>query len=116
MAAQEQRLRSYVASQPDWRPVGTFTDQPSGASTERGPRAALRPAARLTGRPVRRSVRGLETLLEALDATGVAFRSATKQSGGKRSIQRRRPPHWAHHNALANRGAIARQSGAAMSH
>ncbi|MGH3264669.1 MAG: recombinase family protein, partial [Trebonia sp.] len=33
LEAQEQRLRAYVASQPDWQLVRTFTDQASGAST-----------------------------------------------------------------------------------
>ena len=85
--AQEQRLRAYVASQPDWELVRVFTDQMSGATTERPElqRALTEAHARrfdllLVYRVDRfaRSVRGLATLLEQLDAAGVAFRSATE--------------------------------------
>jgi site-specific DNA recombinase len=85
--AQEQRLRAYVSSQPDWQLVRTFTDQASGATTDRpGLARALTEAKAgrydllLVYRVDRfaRSVRGLATLLEQLDAAGVAFRSATE--------------------------------------
>jgi site-specific DNA recombinase len=87
LGAQEQRLRSYVASQPDWELTRVFTDQMSGARTDRpGLQRALTEAAGgrfdllLVYRVDRfaRSVRGLATLLETLDAAGVAFRSATE--------------------------------------
>ena len=85
--AQATRLRSYVDSQEDWQLVRQFTDQASGASTERpGLQRALAEARAhrydllLVYRVDRfaRSVRGLATLLEQLDAAGVAFRSATE--------------------------------------
>ncbi len=87
LGAQEQRLRSYVDSQPDWELTRVFTDQMSGATTERPDLQRALTEARahrfdllLVYRVDRfaRSVRGLATLLEALDAAGVAFRSATE--------------------------------------
>ena len=87
LEAQEQRLRAYIESQPDWHLVRTFTDQASGATTERPDLQRALTEARahrydllLVYRVDRfaRSVRGLATLLEQLDAAGVAFRSATE--------------------------------------
>jgi len=87
LEAQATRLRSYVDSQEDWELVRTFTDQASGATTERPDLERALAEARahrfdllLVYRVDRfaRSVRGLATLLEQLDAAGVAFRSATE--------------------------------------
>jgi site-specific DNA recombinase len=87
LEAQEQRLRSYIDSQPGWELVRTFTDQASGATLDRPDlqRALTEARARrydllLVYRVDRfaRSVRGLASLLEALDQVGVAFRSATE--------------------------------------
>jgi site-specific DNA recombinase len=85
--AQAERLGAYVKSQPDWELTTRFSDQASGASTERpGLQRALVEARAgrfdllLVYRVDRfsRSVRGLAQLLEELDAAGVAFRSATE--------------------------------------
>ena len=87
LEAQEQRLAAYVESQPDWQLVRTFTDQASGATLDRPDLNRALTEARagrydllLVYRVDRfaRSVRGLATLLEALDQAGVAFRSATE--------------------------------------
>ena len=87
LEAQAIRLGSYVESQEDWELVRAFSDQASGATTERPglERALAEARARrydllLVYRVDRfaRSVRGLATLLEQLDAAGVAFRSATE--------------------------------------
>ncbi len=87
LEAQASRLRSYIASQEDWSLVREFCDQASGATTERPnlQRALTEATAQrfdllLVYRVDRfaRSVRGLASLLEALDAAGVAFRSATE--------------------------------------
>ena len=87
LEAQAIRLGSYVDSQEGWELVRTFSDQASGATTERpGLERALAEARAqrydllLVYRVDRfaRSVRGLASLLEALDAAGVAFRSATE--------------------------------------
>ena len=85
--AQAHRLVSYIASQEGWELARTFSDQASGATTERpGLQRALAEArARrydllLVYRVDRfsRSVRGLAHLLEELDAAEVGFRSATE--------------------------------------
>lgn len=87
LQAQDGRLRAYVASQGGWVLTRQFSDQMSGATTERpGLRRALAEARAhrydllLVYRVDRfaRSVRGLAGLLEELDAAGVAFRSATE--------------------------------------
>ena len=87
LGAQDQRLRSYVASQPGWSLVRTYQDQQSGATLERPDlRRALADAEAgwfdllLVYRVDRlaRSVRGLAHILEELDGAGVAFRSATE--------------------------------------
>ena len=87
LGAQAERLGNYVASQDGWELVRRFTDQASGATTERpGLQRALNEAKAnrfdllLVYRVDRfaRSVRGLAQLLEELDAAGVAFRSATE--------------------------------------
>jgi site-specific DNA recombinase len=87
LGAQATRLRAYVTSQEDWVLTKEYTDQASGATNERpGLSAAL--AAAQAGRfdlllvyrvdRLARSVRGLATLLETLDAANIAFRSATE--------------------------------------
>ena len=87
LEAQAERLGAYVKSQEDWELTRRFSDQASGASTERpGLQRALAEARAgrfdllLVYRVDRfsRSVRGLAQLLEDLDAAGVAFRSATE--------------------------------------
>jgi site-specific DNA recombinase len=87
LEAQAERLVAYVKSQPDWELTRRFSDQASGATTERpGLTRALAEARAgrfdllLVYRVDRfsRSVRGLAQLLEDLDAAGVAFRSATE--------------------------------------
>jgi site-specific DNA recombinase len=87
LGAQDQRLRSYVDSQPGWALVRTFEDQKSGATLDRpGLQRALdegragRFDLLLVYRVDRlaRSVRGLAHVLEELDSAGVAFRSATE--------------------------------------
>ena len=87
LEAQATRLGSYVDSQEGWELVRTFSDQASGATTERPGLERALAAARaqrydllLVYRVDRfaRSVRGLASLLEAFDAAGVAFRSATE--------------------------------------
>ena len=85
--AQAERLGAYVKSQPDWALTRRFSDQASGATTERpGLKRALAEARAgrfdllLVYRVDRfsRSVRGLAQLLEDLDAAGVAFCSVTE--------------------------------------
>jgi site-specific DNA recombinase len=87
LEAQAERLGNYVASQDGWELVRRFSDQASGATTERsGLQRALSEAKanrfdlllvyRVDG--FARSVRGLAQLLEELDAVGVALRSATE--------------------------------------
>ncbi len=87
LEAQAERLGSYVKSQEDWQLTGRFSDQASGATTERpGLQRALTEARAkrfdllLVYRVDRfsRSVRGLAQLLDELDTVGVAFRSATE--------------------------------------
>ncbi len=87
LEAQAERLGSYVKSQEDWQLTRRFSDQASGATTERpGLQRALAEARAkrfdllLVYRVDRfsRSVRGLAQLLDELDTAGVAFRSATE--------------------------------------
>ncbi|GAB4588214.1 hypothetical protein Ntsu_60460 [Nocardia sp. IFM 10818] len=85
--AQDTRLDSYIGSQPGWRHSASFTDDASGASTERpGLQRALQ-AARAGAIDVlvvyrvdrfSRSLRDLVTLLDELDQAKVVFRSATE--------------------------------------
>jgi site-specific DNA recombinase len=87
LEAQVERLAAYVKSQPDWELTRRFSDQASGATTER-PELKRALAEARAGRfdlllvyrvdRFSRSVRGLAQLLEDLDAAGVAFRSATE--------------------------------------
>ena len=87
LEAQAERLAAYVKSQPDWELTHRFSDQASGAATER-PELKRALAEARAGRfdlllvyrvdRFSRSVRGPAQLLEDLDAAGVAFRSATK--------------------------------------
>jgi site-specific DNA recombinase len=82
LGVQDQRLRSYVDSQPGWALARTFADQKSGATLGRpGLQQALDEAR--AGRfdlllvyrvdLLSRSVRGLAHVLEELDSAGVAF-------------------------------------------
>ncbi len=85
--AQDARLDSYIDSQPGWRHTASFTDDASGASTERpGLQCALQ-AARAGVIDVlvvyrvdrfSRNLRDLVTLLDELDRAKVVFRSATE--------------------------------------
>ncbi|MDA8359451.1 MAG: recombinase family protein, partial [Actinomycetota bacterium] len=87
LEAQAERLGAYVRSQPDWELTRRFSDQASGASTER-PELKRALAEARAGRfdlllvyrvdRFSRSVRGLAQLLDDLDSAGVAFRSATE--------------------------------------
>jgi site-specific DNA recombinase len=87
LEAQAERLGAYVKSQEDWELTRRFSDQASGATTER-PELKRALAEARAGRfdlllvyrvdRFSRSVRGLAQLLEDLDAAGVAFRSATE--------------------------------------
>ncbi|MDQ1247930.1 MAG: site-specific recombinase [Actinomycetota bacterium] len=85
--AQTQKLHSYVDSQPGWNIVTEITDDASGATTNRPGLQQLLRAARagrfdlvLVYRLDRfsRRIRDLATLMDELDHTGVAFRSATE--------------------------------------
>ena len=87
LEAQAEHLGAYVKSQEEWELTRRFSDQASGATTERpGLQRAMAEAR--TGRfdmllvyrvdRFPRSARGLAQLLEDLDAAGVAFRSATE--------------------------------------
>lgn len=101
LSAQADRLASYIASQPGWALAREFSDQMSGATLERpslGRALAEAKAHRydllLVYRVDRlaRSVRGLAQILEELDASGVAFRSATEPfdtatPGGRMFVQ-----------------------------
>ncbi len=87
LEAQTERLGAYVKSQEDWQLTRRFSDQASGATTERPELKQALSEARagrfdllLVYRVDRfsRSVRGLAQLLEDLDSAGVAFRSATE--------------------------------------
>ncbi|WP_018352095.1 recombinase family protein [Longispora albida] len=85
--AQRQALENYIASQPGWTLAATYTDDASGATTNReGLQNALRAAA--AGRydvflvyrldRLSRKVADVIALLAALDQAGVAFASATE--------------------------------------
>src|SRR6185369_16852679 len=85
--AQEDRLRSYVDSQPGWEVALRFSDDASGASTDRKDLHRALAAARnglidvlLVYRVDRlsRNLRDTVQLLEDLDEAGVVFRSATE--------------------------------------
>ena len=85
--AQEERLRSYIDSQPGWAIALRFSDDASGATTERDDLQRALSAARhglidvlLVYRVDRlsRNLRDTVTLLEELDQAGVVFRSATE--------------------------------------
>ncbi|ONH54614.1 recombinase family protein [Frankia sp. CcI49] len=85
--AQEDRLRSYVDSQPGWEITLRFSDDASGASTDRKDLHRALAAARaglidvlLVYRVDRlsRNLRDTVQLLEDLDEAGVVFRSATE--------------------------------------
>jgi site-specific DNA recombinase len=87
LEAQDSRLASYVASQDGWELVRRFSDQMSGATTERPNLQRALTEARagrfdllLVYRVDRfsRSVRGLAQLLDELERAGVAFSSATE--------------------------------------
>ncbi len=84
---QEERLRSYVDSQPNWVVALRFADDASGATTERKDLQRALSAARnglidvlLVYRVDRlsRSLRDTVHLLEDLEQAGVVFRSATE--------------------------------------
>jgi site-specific DNA recombinase len=87
LEAQATRLASYIASQEGWELVRQFSDQKSGATTDRPDLQRMLTEARagrfdllLVYRVDRfsRSVRGLAQLLDELDKAGIAFRSATE--------------------------------------
>lgn len=88
LEAQETKLRAFVASQPgDWQIVAVYSDDASGASTDRPELQKALRAARaglfdtlLVYRVDRfsRSLRDLTTLLDDLDEAEVVFRSATE--------------------------------------
>ncbi len=87
LGAQETRLAAFVASQPGWEQVKTYTDQFSGAYAERPALTDALRDARLGRYDIllvyrvdrfARSLKVLVGLLEELDAVGVAFRSATE--------------------------------------
>jgi len=87
LGAQEARLAAFVASQPAWEHVKTYTDQFSGASAERPALAEALRDARLGRYDVllvyrvdrfARSLKVLVGLLEQFEDAGVAFRSATE--------------------------------------
>ncbi len=87
LAAQSERLGSYVASQPGWERRKEFTDQMSGATLDRPALQRVLAEAK-AGRfdlllvyrvdRLARTVRGLAQILDELDRAGVAFRSATE--------------------------------------
>lgn len=85
--AQDERLKSYVDSQPGWHVAMRFSDDASGATTDREDlRRALAAASAglidvlLVYRVDRfsRNLRDMVTLLDELDQYGVVFRSATE--------------------------------------
>jgi site-specific DNA recombinase len=88
LEAQETKLRAFVASQPgDWQIVAVYSDDASGATTDRPDLQKALRAARaglfdilLVYRVDRfsRSLRDLTGLLDDLDEAGVTFRSATE--------------------------------------
>ena len=99
--AQADRLAAYISAQPSWRHVRSYADQMSGKSLDRpGLQQALADAR--TGRyelllvfkvdRLVRSTGGLARVLEELQATGVAFRSAsepfeTSTAAGRMMVQ-----------------------------
>ncbi len=87
LGAQETRLGAFVASQPGWEHVKTYTDQYSGAYAERPALTEALRDARLGRYDIllvyrvdrfARSLKVLVGLLEELESAGVAFRSATE--------------------------------------
>ncbi len=88
LEAQELKLRSYIDSQPGWELIGApYRDEASGATTDRPGLQRALTAARagyfdvlLVYRVDRlsRSLRGLVEILDQLDETKTAFRSATE--------------------------------------
>ena len=85
--AQDERLKSYVDSQPGWEVALRFADDASGATTDRDDLQRALAAARaglidvlLVYRVDRfsRNLRDMVTLLDELDQCGVVFRSATE--------------------------------------
>jgi site-specific DNA recombinase len=87
LGAQETRLAAFVASQPGWEQVKTYTDQFSGAYAERPALSDALRDARLGRYDIllvyrvdrfARSLKVLVGLLEELERVGVAFRSATE--------------------------------------
>jgi site-specific DNA recombinase len=87
LEAQQTKLHAYVMSQPGWRLVAVYSDDASGATVDRpGLRQALADARSgrfdvlLVYRVDRftRRIRDLSYLVEELDRTHVAFRSATE--------------------------------------
>ncbi len=85
--AQNERLKSFVESQPGWQVALRFSDDASGATTDRDDLQRALNAARaglidvlLVYRVDRfsRNLRDMVTLLDELDQCGVAFRSATE--------------------------------------
>jgi site-specific DNA recombinase len=99
--AQTERLATYIAAQPEWRHVRSYTDQISGKSLDRpGLQQALGDARRCRYElllvfkvdRLARSTGGLARVLEELDSTGVAFRSAsepfdTSTAAGRMMVQ-----------------------------
>src|SRR6266508_2170720 len=87
LEAQADRLGAYVPAQPGWRLVLSYEDRMSGKQLNR-PGLARALADAHAGRydlllvfkvdRLARSVSGLAQVLEALDAAGVAFRSASE--------------------------------------
>ena len=87
LEAQEVKLRAYIASQDGWELTVIYSDDASGATLERKDLSRALAAAR-AGRfdlllvyrvdRLSRSIRGLASVLDDLDAAGVAFRSATE--------------------------------------
>jgi site-specific DNA recombinase len=87
LEAQETKLRAYIASQDGWELVLVYSDDASGATLDRPDLHRALAAAR-AGRydlllvyrvdRLSRSIRGLASILDDLDAAGVAFRSATE--------------------------------------
>ena len=87
LEAQEERLRAFVASQPDWKLVKLYQERKSGATMER-PKLLSALADAEAGRfdvllvyrvdRLARRIRDLSQIIEHLDTVGVAFRSATE--------------------------------------
>jgi site-specific DNA recombinase len=85
--AQIERLLAYIASQPGWQLVDRFSDDASGATTERKDLQRALTAAHMGLIDVllvlrvdrfSRDLRDLVMLLDELDQAGVVFRSATE--------------------------------------